>query len=70
MDIYTATEQAYKKGYEDAIKHSKWDTVFYQRHSDTLATYTHLCPECKYLYQDLRLKGYNFCPQCGVKMDL
>lgn len=50
------------------IVHSQWDTVFYESHG-TLATYSHLCPVCKYFYRDTRFKGHNYCPSCGAKMD-
>lgn len=55
---------------KDAVQvvHSQWDTVFYERNG-TLATYSHLCPECKYFYRDTRFKGHNFCPGCGAKME-
>ena len=54
----------------DAVEvvHSKWDTVFYERNG-TLASYSHLCPECKYFYKDVRFKGHNYCANCGAKMD-
>ena len=49
------------------IIESRWDTVFFQRNGE-LATYTHLCPNCKYMYKDTKTKGHNFCPNCGAKM--
>lgn len=54
----------------DAVEvvHSQWDTVFYESHG-TLASYSHLCPVCKYFYKDTRFKGHNYCPSCGAKMD-
>lgn len=54
----------------DAVEvvHSQWDTVFYESHG-TLSSYTHICPECKYLYRNLRFKGHKYCPECGAKMD-
>lgn len=45
----------------------RWDTVFYERNG-TLASYSHLCPKCKYFYRDVRIKGHNFCPNCGADM--
>ena len=50
------------------VVHSQWDTVFYERNG-TLASYSHICPKCKYFYRDLRFKGHNYCPNCGAKMD-
>ena len=54
----------------DAVEvvHSQWDTVFYERNG-TLASYSHICPKCKYFYRDVHFKGYNYCPTCGAKMD-
>ena len=45
----------------------KWDTVFYERNG-TLASYSHICPKCKYFYRDLKFKGHNYCPECGCDM--
>ncbi len=50
------------------VVHSKWDTVFYESHG-TLASYSHLCPECKYFYRNTKSKGHKYCPECGAKMD-
>jgi hypothetical protein len=54
----------------DAVEvvHSRWDTVFYERNG-TLASYSHLCPVCKYFYRNVKFTGHNFCPNCGAKMD-
>ena len=49
------------------VVHSQWDTVFYERNG-TLASYSHLCPKCKYFYRDVRFKGHNYCPNCGADM--
>lgn len=49
------------------VVHSQWDTVFYERNG-TLASYSHICPKCKYFYRDLRFEGHNYCPNCGVNM--
>lgn len=53
----------------DAVEvvHSQWDTVFYERNG-TLASYSHICPKCKYFYRDVHFKGYNYCPNCGADM--
>lgn len=50
------------------IVHSQWDSVFYERNG-TLASYSHICPVCKYFYRDVKFKGHNYCPNCGAKMD-
>ena len=62
MDIYNATEEAYKKGYEDgkrdAVVHAKWvwDELFHD--------YT--CSNC----HNWDLKTPNYCSNCGAKMDM
>ena len=50
------------------VANCQWDTVFYERNG-TLATYSHICPECKYFYRNVKFKGHNYCPNCGAKMD-
>ena len=50
------------------VVHSQWDTVAYERHR-TISAYSHSCPECKYVYGDIKFKGHNYCPNCGAKMD-
>lgn len=50
------------------VVHGRWDTVFYERHS-TIASYSHICPKCKYFYRDTKFKGHDYCPGCGAKMD-
>ena len=50
------------------VVHSQWDTVFYEKNG-TIASYSHLCPECKYFYRDTKFKGHDYCPNCGAKMD-
>ena len=49
------------------VVHSTWDTVFFERNL-TIATYSHLCPKCKYFYRGVRFKGHDFCPGCGADM--
>ena len=51
------------------VVHSKWDTAVFQRSDCELVSYTHICPECKFLYRDLRFDGYDHCPNCGARMD-
>lgn len=47
MDNHTATELAYKNGYEqgkkDAVRHGRWDSK-YDEHD---GFYHHFCTECK-----------------------
>ena len=46
MDNYTATEQAYKNGYEqglkDAVKHGRWE-----KHPAAVLSWQSICSECK-----------------------
>ena len=65
-DIFQALKDAPTVDAVEVV-HSKWDTVFYERNG-TLASYSHICPECKYFYRDLRFKGHNYCPNCGADM--
>ena len=64
MDIYTATEEAYKKGYEagkrDAVIHATWE--YYRQPSGTHGL---RCTNCK---ERNGLKK-PFCPHCGAQMD-
>ena len=70
MDIYMASEAAYKNGYEqgmkDAVKHGRWEHT-------NLAVSWHgkdECSECHYHTADrVDLSYFNYCPNCGAKMD-
>ena len=72
MDIHTATEEAYKKGYEDgkrdAVVHGKWverydfDNDFYYDCS--------ACGESFCLIEGTPEENfYSYCPNCGARMD-
>lgn len=72
MNLYDATEIAYKNGYEagkaDAIKHGHWETV-------TLYDDEYLleCSNC-YEWCDCNSEYYpsyilHYCPNCGCEMD-
>ena len=66
MDIYDATEIAYKNGYEqgmkDAVKHGKW--IF-----KTINGREHMkCSNC--LKSQTPTGVFTYCPNCGAKMDL
>ena len=68
MDIYEATETAYKNGYEqglkDAVKHGKWIDV------QTLFGKRRQCSGCgRYDNPKTAVRGH-FCWNCGRKMDL
>lgn len=67
MDIYSATEEAYKRGYEagkrDAVAHGRWI-----EHMNKF-----ICTNCKGRAL-LHFGGMghclsNHCPHCGAKMD-
>ena len=66
MDEHTATEQAYKNGYEqgqrDAVKHGRWER------NELFAPYCTVCESSP--MSALRPEGnYRYCPNCGAKMD-
>ena len=63
MDIYTATEEAYKKGYEAG----KRDAVAHGRKAESVISKTGLmCTAC---YSDIDRDAV-FCKYCGAHMDL
>ena len=77
MDIYIATEEAYKKGYEagkrDAVVHGRW---LYDSGSGK-----HFCSACDefalFFRKDRWAVGElyecfltDYCPNCGARMDL
>ena len=72
MDNYTATEQAYKNGYEqglkDAVKEGEWVTEIIDKTERKISV---TCSNCEAFFSlDLFDFGlcYNFCPNCGIKM--
>ena len=67
MDNHTATELAYKNGYEqgkkDAVRHGRWEF----KHPNGWA-----CSECGEWGLMIDNRGIcksNYCPNCGAKMD-
>lgn len=64
MDIYTATEEAYKKGYEDgkrdAVVHGQWENV-----TGGMIELGN-CSICKVRQIVI---GTNYCINCGARMD-
>lgn len=69
MDNYTATEQAYKNGYEqglkDAVKEGEWllvtdDDEFWGEMEYFKCS---LCGD-----YELRVSGTPYCPHCGARM--
>ena len=65
MDKYTATEQAYKNGYEqgkkDAVKHGKW-----KLHKNGSGT----CDQCNFTQKDVwdMDRWQRYCGVCGAIM--
>ena len=54
--------EQYRKGYEDAVldkTHGKWEMI------DSCEPIRYGCSNCKILSWDT----YNYCPNCGAKMD-
>lgn len=78
MDIHTATEEAYKKGYEagkrDAVRHGKWGHVRGRLCCSECGNCRTVKPGYEMYICDEHLKWVsmersNFCPNCGAKMD-
>lgn len=75
MDNYTATEQAYKNGYEqgkkDAVKHGKQEK---SEDRDEWYGYYFTCLECHAQTmawdKTFNLIVPSYCPNCGAKMDV
>lgn len=68
MDNFTATEQAYKNGYEqgmkDAVKHGEWKLKY-----ETFgATECSVCGS-EALVKERYYVRSNYCPNCGAIMD-
>jgi rubrerythrin len=79
MDVHTATELAYKNGYEkgyadgkaDAVKHGRWILGKVEPGYCTPGgNRPWICSECGNV-QSWRLDRptENYCPNCGAKMD-
>lgn len=71
MDLHMATEQAYKRGYEDglrdSINHGRWlddsiDGVWIR----------HKCSICDFskIMENRTVHDWKYCPNCGALMDL
>lgn len=73
MNIHDATEQAYKKGYEDgkrdAVEHGWWDdTGRYLFGNGRKAICCSICG-CALSEEEYHQYNWNYCPVCGAKMD-
>jgi hypothetical protein len=77
MNIYDATENAYRNGYakgrEDAlsadvveVKHARWENV-----GDFEEDLCFRCTNCKEEFScEVDFRSYvKYCPECGAKMD-
>lgn len=75
MDNFTATEQAYKNGYEqgmkDAVKHGRWEITEDDFYMGLMICKCTVCREeiCFEDVSDIENLNYNYCPNCGAKMD-
>ena len=70
MNVYEATEIAYKNGYEagkrDAVKHGRWIEVNKHRDPEGWIECDYKCSNCG----EISWEEGNYCPWCGTKMDL
>ena len=68
MDIWMATEEAYKRGYRDgkhdAVKHGRWIDEGYWGAYWKMGT----CSVCNERFEDALEYDWNYCPNCGVEM--
>lgn len=72
MDIYTATEQAYKNGYEKGLKDGQKTGGCWTEISTGvgLFDYCFVCLECGYNTPRRAFAvAPDFCPGCGTKMN-
>ena len=56
------------------VKHGKWETVEFCEEDELLFELFNQdnprrCSECGFSYINFDTKGYNFCPNCGAKME-
>ena len=56
--------QQYEKGKADAVRHGWW---IFEEYPD--GYYHWECSICKAWFSDSARFGYNYCPNCGAKMD-
>ncbi len=79
MDIYTATEEAYKKGYAEGYEDGKRDSVVHG-HWSSLTDCSNAGVYCSVCHKKVWKEDYawcnrknklrsNYCPNCGAKME-
>ncbi len=70
MNEHDIAEQAYKNGYEkgkqDAVKHGRWVQIGYDKAMDRIT-----CSCCLEYWNivDNNTESFNYCPNCGTRMD-
>lgn len=61
--------EQYKKGYRDglsdAVKHGKWLNTS----TDIPKLLMNVCSECGFQYPSAIRPRFNYCPECGARMD-
>lgn len=51
------------------VKHGKWETTNVTQDGDNVELFHHHHKGCKFGYGDNSPYGYDYCPNCGAKMD-
>ena len=51
------------------VRHGEWITICTASLTGGLNWYMHSCSTCNYSYKTVVPKGYDYCPNCGAKMD-
>ena len=64
-DAQSYYKEGYDKGIEDSVKHSRW----MPRGGDPDAS-RYFCEHCKFEVSTIKSMYYDYCPECGYKMDL
>ena len=66
-----ARQCAYFRNTADVVevRYGEWYTTRYATLSGGLNWYSHSCSACDYTYKTVVPIGYDYCPNCGAKMD-
>ena len=51
------------------VKHGEWETTNVTQDLDNVELFHHHHKGCKFGYGDNSPYGYDYCPNCGAKMD-